>query len=337
MRRYPDPEGWLVSERWSLAAGLRKAARGHHRVLCVVDDAGRLVGSLSSGDVYRAVDRSGGRLEDVTVREVMHARPMAAFVWESPSLVQTLMRPGVDMIPLVSSTEEVVAVVTDESPQLELGARSVGPGNACLVVAEIGNNHQGDVQVAVDLAEACVEAGADAIKFQLRTGTADADGSRDLGTEYVDDLLRRFNLTTDQMHEVLSGCQSRGITAFCTPWDSAALRFLVEEGVAAIKIASADLTNNELVAQAVETVLPLIISTGMSTEDEIGRALAPLRETWVQYALLHTISTYPAMPSQINLRYMDRLRILGSGIVGYSSHDLGLDISLAAMATCIHN
>ena len=332
MRRYLDPESWLVSESAHLAEGLRKAATNHHRVLCVVDDQKRLVGSLSSGDVYRAVERSGGRLEDVTVREVMHARPMAAFVWESPALVQTLMRPGVDMVPLVNSAEVVVGVVTDESPQLEMGSRSLGPGNPCLVVAEIGNNHQGDVQTALELAKACVEAGADAVKFQLRTGITETSFSRDLGTEYVDDLLGRFNFTTDQMHEVLGWCQSQEIVAFCTPWDSAALRFLVAEGVPAVKISSADLTNSELISQATDTGLPLIISTGMSTEDEISRALAPLAETWIQYALLHTNSTYPAMPSQVNLRYMDRLRSLGSGIVGYSSHDLGLDISLAAVA-----
>lgn len=210
-------------------------------------------------------------------------------------------------------------------------------GPRVFVIAEVGNNHNGSLELAKRLVDAAVESGADCVKFQLRNRQAlyrsKADGSRaeDLGVEYIQDLLDKVELDIPAHAEIRAYCAQQGISYICTPWDEPSVEVLAGFDVPALKIASADLCNPYLIAKAASLGKPLILSTGMSHEHEIVRAIEQLNALGVPFALLHCNSTYPAPESDIQLGYLARLREL-HGLVGYSGHERGIAISLGAVA-----
>lgn len=210
-------------------------------------------------------------------------------------------------------------------------------GERIFVIAEIGNNHNGSPERARQLIDAAIAAGADCVKFQLRNRAhlyrSKADGSRteDLGVEYIQDLLDKVELTIDQHLELRRYCREKGILYLCTPWDEASVDALVDFDVGALKIASADLSNPYLIAKAATLGKPLILSTGMSFEHEIVRAIDLLGTLGVPFALLHCNSTYPAPESDIQLSYIRRLQSM-HGLIGYSGHERGIAITLGAVA-----
>ena len=210
-------------------------------------------------------------------------------------------------------------------------------GERSFVIAEIGNNHNGDLELARRLVDAAIDAGADCVKFQLRNreqlyrSAPGEEGSEDLGVEYIQDLLNKVELTQEQHRELREYCRQRDVLYLCTPWDESSVDALAGFDVPALKLASADLTNPYLIRKAASLGKPLILSTGMSYEAEIERAIALLHELGVDFALLHCNSTYPAPDSDIHLRYIERLRELHP-VVGYSGHERGIAISLAAVA-----
>jgi N-acetylneuraminate synthase len=205
------------------------------------------------------------------------------------------------------------------------------------VIAEIGNNHNGDVDRALQMVELAAEAGANCVKFQMRhldevyRRRSLEKSSEDLGTEYILDLLRRFELTREEHRRVADHCASRGILYMCTPWDGSSIDVLESFGVPGYKVASADLTNLPLLDRLSETGKPLILSTGMSRPEEVTHTVEFLRKRDVQFVLLHCNSTYPAPFHDINLKWMERLREQHS-LVGYSGHERGIAVSLAAVA-----
>lgn len=220
---------------------------------------------------------------------------------------------------------------------LDIGGRAVGPGRPCFVIAEIGNNHNGDFDRAIALVDAAVAAGASCAKFQMRKldevyrGSSLAGRDDDLAVEYTLDLLRRFELSERDQRRLADYCAQKGILYLCTPWDPSSARALLDLGVSAFKVASADLTNLPLLACLAQTRLPLIVSTGMSTSAEIRAATAFLRAHDVAFALLHCQSTYPAALHNIHLRFMERLRELHP-LVGYSGHERGIAVTIGAVA-----
>jgi sialic acid synthase SpsE/sugar phosphate isomerase/epimerase/CBS domain-containing protein len=222
---------------------------------------------------------------------------------------------------------------------LQVGTRRIGPGEPCYVIAEVGLNHNGDLAIAKQLVDAAVLAGADAVKFQkrklretYREEIIDQPRHGEQGLQYIVPLLIEFELSDEQFCELFAYCESRGITAMCTPWDRASVDFLETCNLAAYKIGSPDLTNFPLIEYVAATGKPMLLSTGMSTEEEVRRTLAFLEERQAEYALFHCVSTYPAAAEEINLRFMERLREWSRRPVGYSGHDTGTAISLAAVA-----
>jgi N-acetylneuraminate synthase len=210
-------------------------------------------------------------------------------------------------------------------------------GDRVFVIAEIGNNHNGSVALAKKLVDAAIEAGADCVKFQLRDRDAlyrtRADGlvTEDLGVEYIQDLLNKVELTVAEHRAVRDYCRDRNVLYLCSPWDEPSVDVLATFDVPALKIASADLCNPYLIRKAASLGKPLIVSTGMSLEHEIVRAVAELRRLGVPFALLHCNSTYPAPEADIQLGYLARLAELHD-LVGYSGHERGVAISIAAVA-----
>lgn len=219
---------------------------------------------------------------------------------------------------------------------IQLGKFKIGSGRA-FIIAEIGNNHNGSYERAIEMVDLAVNIGVDCVKFQMRhlnevyrNKALKRDGE-DLGTEYILDLLRRFELTVEEHHKIYKYCSLKGIMYLCTPWDQTSLEVLERFNVSAYKVASADLTNLPLLDKLARTKKPLILSTGMSRSEEIECTVNFLNRRNSSFILLHCNSTYPAPLHDINLKWMDELRKIHP-FVGYSGHERGINVSLAAVA-----
>ena len=215
-------------------------------------------------------------------------------------------------------------------------------GKRCFVIAEVGNNHNGDFSKAIKMIDLAIEMGADCVKFQMRhlnqvyrEKSLNKSGE-DLGTEYIIDLLNRFELTIDEHKKISDYCKSKGILYMCTPWDKKSIEVLESFGVRAYKVASADLTNLPLLDTLSNTGKPLIISTGMSRENEVIEVKKFLQKRNVEFAFLHCNSTYPAPFQDINLNWIKSLKKIHP-LIGYSGHERGISVSLAAftLGACI--
>ena len=222
--------------------------------------------------------------------------------------------------------------------ELLIAGRPIGPSQPAFLIAEIGINHNGCVDRARALVDAAKQAGADCVKFQMRDlSTLFSNGGRpddcreDLGSQYLLDTLARSHLDQAAMFAIFDHAKASGILPLCTPCDVRSLEALEAYGMPAHKVASADLTNHELLGRLAATGKALIVSTGMSNEEEIRRAVHILREYRTPFALLHCVSAYPPPDSEINLRYITRLR-KHTAVVGYSGHERGTAIAIAARA-----
>jgi sialic acid synthase SpsE/sugar phosphate isomerase/epimerase len=212
----------------------------------------------------------------------------------------------------------------------------IGSGQV-FVIAEIGNNHNGSYDRAIEMIDKAIDAGVDCVKFQMRNMTEvyrkrslEKQGE-DLGTEYILDLLERFELSVEEHKKLAEYSASKNILYLCTPWDLSSVSILEDFGVKAFKVASADLTNMPLLNKLAATGLPLIMSTGMSTSEEIKFSADYLTGKEVKFAMLHCNSTYPAPLDDINLKWIKKLKKIHP-IVGYSGHERGTAVSLAAVA-----
>ena len=153
----------------------------------------------------------------------------------------------------------------------------------------------------------------------------------DLGTEYIIDLLEKYELSNDEHKHIKQYCDTKNISYICTPWDETSVDLLELWGVKAYKVASADLTNHFLIDRLMATGKPLILSTGMSTENEIVETANYLTKNNAEFYLLHCNSTYPAPIQDINLRWLNAIKRIHP-FVGYSGHERGINISLGAVA-----
>ena len=222
---------------------------------------------------------------------------------------------------------------------LQIGSHRIGDDAPCFLIAEIGNNHNGDLNTALQLIDAAHAAGADCAKFQMRDmsrlyrNAGDSnDMASDLGTQYTLDLLERFQLSDDELFRCFDHAASKGLVPLCTPWDEASLDKLNRWGMEGFKVASADFTNHALLSSLAATGKPLICSTGMASEVEIRSGIRHLQNEGAGYVLLHCNSTYPTPFKDVNLRYLERLRDLAEAPVGYSGHERGIEVPIAAAA-----
>ena len=217
-----------------------------------------------------------------------------------------------------------------------VGKRTVGPGNPCFVVAEIGINHNGDLDLAKQLIDVAVNAGCDAVKFQKRTIEvvySPEELIRPRENPFGDtngDLKRGLEFSKDQYGEIDAHCQLRNITWFASPWDEASVDFLESFAVPCHKVASASLTDDNLLRHMRSTGKPIILSTGMSTMEQVDHAVDVLGRD--QLVILHATSTYPAQYQELNLRVIPVLAERFGVPVGYSGHETGIASSVAAVA-----
>ncbi len=322
----------------TVLAALAKINENQARIIFVTDSRGHLVGSLSDGDVRRWLVSTSAPDLQTPVGEIANRKCVRAGEGKSAAEVGKLLDGRITHVPVTDERGRLVAIATTPGDEFRIGRHRVSASDPTLIIAEIGNNHQGDVSFAKHLVDLAVGAGADMVKFQLRDMDAlyrqagAATGGEDLGAQYTLNLLSKYSLGADQMIEVFDYCRKLDLDVLCTPWDVPSVRVLAEYGVPGLKVASADLTNHTLLREMLQTHLPLIVSTGMSTEDEIIDSANLLRDAGAAFAMLHCQSTYPAPFKDINLRYLSRLAEITGGPVGYSGHERGIHIPIAAVA-----
>jgi len=217
-----------------------------------------------------------------------------------------------------------------------IGDRAAGHGHPCFIVAEIGINHNGDLELARRLIDAAADAGCDAVKFQKRTVEVvytPEELARPRENPFGPtngDLKRGLEFGEAGYREVDAHCRERGLLWFASCWDEGSVDFMERFDPPCYKIASASLTDERLLRHHRKTGRPLILSTGMSTMDEIRRAVEILGLE--NLVLLHCTSTYPSQPEELNLRTIETLRREFGCPVGYSGHEVGLQTTLAAVA-----
>lgn len=222
--------------------------------------------------------------------------------------------------------------------EMKLGKRLVGDGHPAFVIAEIGINHNGDLNLAKQMIDAAVHAGADAVKFQKRTPEVATPPEqqkqmRETPWGYITYLEYRYKVEFDekQYAEIDKYCREKKIAWMVSVWDEPSVDFMEKFDTPAYKIPSASLTDYGLIRKARATGRPLILSSGMSTMEQIKKGADTAGEK--DLALMHCTSTYPCEPEELNLKMVETLRrALPNVPIGYSGHEVGLVPSAVAVA-----
>lgn len=220
---------------------------------------------------------------------------------------------------------------------LTIGSSTIAEGRPVYVIAEIGINHNGDVDIARRLIRVAASTGCDAVKFQKRTPELCVPPEqRELRREtpwgemsYLE-YKERIEFGEDEYRAIAAECREVGIDWFASPWDVPSVEFLERFDVPAHKIPSALLTDDALLDAVEATGRPVLLSTGMSTLEEIDHAVDRLSRD--RLLLFHTTSTYPCPAEESNLRTMATLADRYGVPVGYSGHERGLQVTIAAVA-----
>jgi N-acetylneuraminate synthase len=221
---------------------------------------------------------------------------------------------------------------------VSIGSRLVGEGQPCFIIAEIGINHNGDLALAKQLIDASKEAGADAVKFQKRTPEKcvpldQRDIMRDTpwGRMTYMDYRYRVEFEASQFAEIDRYARESSLLWFSSCWDEDAVDFMEQFNPVAYKISSAALTDDSLLRRHKKTGRPIVLSTGMSTMEQIRHAVRVLDTE--ELVILHCTSTYPSKPEELNLRAIRTLvKEFPNHPIGYSGHEVGLQTSVAAVA-----
>lgn len=218
-----------------------------------------------------------------------------------------------------------------------LGDRPVGVGQPVYVIAEIGINHNGDLDIARKLIDAAVFAGCDAVKFQKRTPEIcvprdqwEVERDTPWGRMTYLEYRHRVEFDREGYERIDAHCRAAGIHWFASCWDEPSVDFIAEFGVPAFKFASASLTDDQLLQHTAKQGAPVILSTGMSTIEQIRGAVGLLPRE--RALIAHSTSTYPCPPEELNLRMVRTLRDEFGLPVGYSGHEVGLQTTVAAVA-----
>jgi N-acetylneuraminate synthase len=219
---------------------------------------------------------------------------------------------------------------------MQFGGRMIGDGHPTYVVAEIGINHNGDLRVARQLIDAAADAGCDAVKFQKRTPELCVPPHQQgqlretpWGTMTYLEYRHRVEFDFDAYQVLVEHCRCRSIDWFASCWDEAAVDFIEWFEPIGYKIPSAALTDLPLLERFRQTGRPLMLSTGMSTMEEIEDAVAALGSS--NLLIAHSTSNYPCPLGELNLRMIETLRARFTCPVGYSGHEVGLVTTTAAV------
>ncbi|MFZ9227631.1 MAG: N-acetylneuraminate synthase family protein [Candidatus Nanopelagicales bacterium] len=219
---------------------------------------------------------------------------------------------------------------------VKIGNRLVGLGQSCYIIAEIGINHNGDIDIAKKLIEMSAKAGCDAVKFQKRTPELCVPmDQRNIiretpwGQMTYMDYRYKVEFDESQYEELANFANKLNVHLFASPWDTESVDFLVKMKHPVIKIPSASITDFELLEKIASTNLPVIMSTGMSTMEQIEKAVAVFNKE--NLLLAHSTSAYPCDPKELNLRMIPVLQEKFQVPIGNSGHETGIQTTVAAV------
>jgi sialic acid synthase SpsE/sugar phosphate isomerase/epimerase len=331
-------EDFIIFKDVAVVEVLKKISNNNRKIVFVIDGSGVLEGVIADGDIRQwLIDQPDAGLT-AQASEVMNTSFRACSINDPQNEISNSFDSSIDIIPLIDKNSRLKAIAINKGNGIQIGSRVISNEHPVFIIAEIGNNHNGDIALAKKLVDSAVSAGADCVKFQLRDVTSlyrndgkPNDASADLGAQYTLDLLNKFQLSNEELIIIFDYCKEKGTIPLCTPWDTKSVALLEDYGMEAYKVASADLTNHELLETLVNTGKPLICSTGMSTESEIALSVDFLRSRGAQFVLLHCNSTYPTPLRDINLEYIKNLQSHTGSIVGYSGHELSIAVPVAAV------
>ena len=228
------------------------------------------------------------------------------------------------------------------SREIMLGNRKVGEGHPTFIVAEIGINHNGSLDITKSLIDLAVKTGVDAVKLQKRTPELcvppdQQKHMRETPWGYISYLDYRYKVEfgLNEYREIDNYCKQKNIPWFASVWDEPSVDFLQQFHPICYKIPSASLTDNSLLQHARQTGMPVILSTGMSTMQQIKAAVKELGED--NLLITHATSTYPCDPNELNLKMIQTLNQGFSCPIGYSGHEVGLIPTVVAvsMGACL--
>jgi len=222
--------------------------------------------------------------------------------------------------------------------EIKIGNKLVGDGHPAYVIAEAGINHNGDMEIAKQMIDAAVHAGADAVKFQKRTPEVctppeQQKQMRETPWGYISYLDYRYKVefNEEQYREIDRYCKEKGIDWMVSVWDEPSVDFMEKFDTPAYKVPSASLTDHNLLKYVRKTGKPIIISSGMSTMEEINRGVEVVGAD--NLVIMHCTSTYPCEPEELNLNMIKTLRNeFPNNPIGYSGHEVGLVPSAVAVA-----
>ena len=221
--------------------------------------------------------------------------------------------------------------------KVSVGKKFIGEGEPVYIIAEIGINHNGDIEIAKQLMDVAAETGCDAVKFQKRTPEICVPEEQKSipretpwGTMTYFDYKKRIEFEQKEFEQIDAYAKKIGIDWFASPWDVPSVDFLESFNAPCQKIASACLTDSELLTAINRTKTTTILSTGMSSMQEIDKAVSLL--SGVPLAIAQATSTYPAEASELNLRAIQTFAQKYKVPVGYSGHERGLQVTIAAVA-----
>ena len=225
--------------------------------------------------------------------------------------------------------------------EIKINNYIIGDKQPCFIIAEAGINHNGQLHLAKKLVDLAVEAGAQAVKFQMRNlkemYTKDLLKNPNLGEQsfqYMLPLLAEFELSLDDYKILHKYCQKKDILFCATPFDKKSAKILNQYfDLPFFKIGSCDMVNFDLLEQVAKFKKPMIVSTGMSTMQEIEKTVNFFKKLKTEFALMHCNSTYPAPFDQINLKFIQTLKQKFQVPIGYSGHELGIAVSTAAVVS----
>jgi N-acetylneuraminate synthase len=228
-----------------------------------------------------------------------------------------------------------------DTPKVKIGKKIIGDGEPVFIIAEIGINHNGEVDLAKKLIDLAVESGCDAVKFQKRTvdivyTKKELEKPRETPFGNTNgDLKRGLEFDKKEYTEIDKYCKEKGIMWFASCWDEKSVDFIDQFNPPCYKIASASLTDDNLLKHTKAKDKPIILSTGLSTIDEIKHAVDILGEK--DLVILHCTSTYPSSLEELNLKVIHNFKRRFNCPIGYSGHEVGVgpSVTAAIMGACV--
>tara|TARA_Y100000590_G_scaffold470247_1_gene663055 strand:+ start:414 stop:1277 length:864 start_codon:yes stop_codon:yes gene_type:complete len=221
---------------------------------------------------------------------------------------------------------------------MNLGNIKLNNNSPTYIIAEIGINHNGDINIAKQLIDVAQKAGCDAVKFQKRNPDVCVPEKqkkimRETPWGYITYLDYKYKVEFEKKeYDIIDQyCKEKNIHWFASPWDTDSVKFLSQYDIPALKLPSASLNDFELIRSMKKTNMPIIISTGMSNQEEVDSAIALLKN--INLAVLHCVSTYPTPTKELNLNVIKTFKSKYPDlIIGYSGHETGLSTTYAAVA-----